>query len=86
MAAFGSGADCRLCVMKLGNAEVSPTHDTVVTDTSYFRTCISAASRTDLAPLYARLEILLDINVGGVLADDVVITHGAQEYLKGAGR
>ena len=39
----GPRADCRLCVMKLGNAEVSPTHDTVVTDTSYARTLISEA-------------------------------------------
>ena len=43
MAEIGPGADCRLCVMKLGNAEVSPTHDTVVKDTSYVRTLISTA-------------------------------------------
>ena len=86
MAASGPGADCRLCVMKLGNAEVSPTHDTVVTDTSYVRTLISEASCKDCAPPYARLVILLDIDVGGVLGDDVLITHGTQEYVKGAGR
>jgi len=37
-------------------------------------------------PLHARLEILLDIDVGGVLADDVPITPGAQACIKGAGR
>ena len=49
-------------------------------------TCISAASCKDCAPHYARLEILLDIDVGGVLGNDVLITHGTQEYAKGAGR
>ncbi len=72
--------------MKLGNAEVSPTHDTVATDTSYVRTLISEASCKDCAPHYARLVILLDIDMGGVLGDDVLITHGTQEYAKGAGR
>ena len=86
MAEIGPGAECLLCVMKLGNAEVSPTHDTVVTDTSYVRTLISEASCKDCAPHYARLVILLDIDMGGVLGDDVLITHGTQEYAKGAGR
>lgn len=72
--------------MKPGNAEVSPTHDTVVTDTSYVRTLISEASCKDIAPHYPRLVILLDIDVGRVLADDVLITPGTQAYIKGAGR
>ena len=83
---IGSEADCRLCDLKLGNAEVRPTHYTVVPYASYRSTCISAASRTEFAPLYARLVILLDIDVGGVLGDDVLITHGTQEYAKDAGR
>ena len=72
--------------MTLGNAEVRPTHHTVVPYASYRSTCISAASCKDCAPHYARLVILLDIDVGGVLGDDVLITHGTQEYVKGAGR
>jgi hypothetical protein len=72
--------------MKLGNAEVRPKHYPAVPYASYRRTYISAASRKDFAPLYARLVILLDIDVGGVLADDVLITHGTQAYVKGTGR
>ena len=69
--------------MKLRNAEVSPTHDTVVTDTSYVRTLISEASCKDCAPHYARLVILLDIDVGVVLLDDLLIKCGTQAYIKG---
>ncbi|GEM_PF-4830026 len=86
MAASGPGADCRLCGLELGNAEVSPTHDTVVTDTSYVRTLISEASCKDFAPHYARLVILFDIDMGVVLAGVVLITHCPQAYVKAAGR
>lgn len=41
---------------------------------------------TDFAPLYARLDSLTDITAGEILADDVVVTSGTQEYAKGAGR
>lgn len=82
----GLTANSRFCDLKLGNAEVRPTHYTVVPYASYRSTCISAASRTDIAAPHPRLEILLDIDVGGVLGDDVLITHGTQEYAKGAGR
>lgn len=57
-----------------------------MTFTSYVRARMSAALRKDFARFYARLLILLDIDVGGVLGNDVLITHGTQEYAKGAGR
>ena len=41
---------------------------------------------TDFAPLYARLDSLTDIPAGEILADDVLVTRGTQEYAKGAGR
>jgi phenylalanine-4-hydroxylase len=41
---------------------------------------------TDFAPLYARLEKLSDIPVGEITPDDVVITRGSQDYVKGADR
>jgi phenylalanine-4-hydroxylase len=47
---------------------------------------LNVTVETDFAPLYARLESLPDIAVGEVVADDVLITRGTQEYVKGAGR
>jgi hypothetical protein len=47
---------------------------------------LNITEETGSAPLHARLEILLDIDVGGVLAEDVLITPGTQAYIKGAGR
>jgi hypothetical protein len=34
------------------------------------------------ASLHAQLEILLDIDADGVLADDLLITPGTQAYIK----
>jgi phenylalanine-4-hydroxylase len=39
---------------------------------------------SDFAPLYAELEKLPDIAVGELLPDDDVITHGTQDYARGA--
>ncbi len=47
---------------------------------------LNVTVETDFAPLYAKLETLPDIQVGEVLADDVLITRGTQAYVKGAGR
>lgn len=47
---------------------------------------LNVTVETDFAPLYAELETLPDISVGAVLADDVLITRGTQDYAKGAGR
>jgi phenylalanine-4-hydroxylase len=41
---------------------------------------------TDFAPLYAQLDTLTDIPVGEIIAEDVLVTLGTQEYAKGAGR
>lgn len=41
---------------------------------------------TDFAPLYAQLDTLTDIPVGEIVAEDVLVTLGTQEYAKGAGR
>jgi phenylalanine-4-hydroxylase len=41
---------------------------------------------TDFAPLYAKLESLPDILVGEIVSEDVVVTYGTQEYVKGASR
>jgi hypothetical protein len=86
MAEIGPGADCLLCGTILTNAEVRPTHYTAVTYMPDVRTRISEASYKDFVPLYARLVILLDIDLGIVWADYACITHGTQEYIKGAGR
>jgi phenylalanine-4-hydroxylase len=47
---------------------------------------LNVTVETDFAPLYAQLETLPDIMAGEVSADDVLRTHGTQEYVKGAGR
>jgi phenylalanine-4-hydroxylase len=47
---------------------------------------LNVTLETDFAPLYAQLETLPDIMAGEVSADDVLHTHGTQEYVKGAGR
>jgi phenylalanine-4-hydroxylase len=47
---------------------------------------LNVTVETDFAPLYAQLETLPDIMAGEVSADDVLHTHGTQEYVKGAGR
>jgi phenylalanine-4-hydroxylase len=39
---------------------------------------------SDFAPLYAEVEKLPDIAVGELLPDDDVITHGTQDYARGA--
>lgn len=41
---------------------------------------------TDFAPLYAKLESMPDILVGEIVSEDVVVTYGTQEYVKGASR
>ena len=38
------------------------------------------------ASLHAQLEILLDIDAGGGLADNLLITPGTRAYIKGASR
>jgi hypothetical protein len=52
----------------------------------YVRTRISTAACKDFTPLYAQLDMLRDIAVGAVLADDERITCGTQAYIKCAGR
>ena len=47
---------------------------------------LNVTVETDFAPLYAQLETLPDIMAGEISADDVLRTHGTQEYAKGAGR
>ena len=47
---------------------------------------LNVTVKTDFAPLYAQLETLPDIRAGEVSADDVLVTHGTQEYAIGAGR
>lgn len=41
---------------------------------------------TDFAPLYAKLESMPDILVGEIVSEDMVVTYGTQEYVKGASR
>jgi phenylalanine-4-hydroxylase len=47
---------------------------------------LNVTLETDFAPLYAQLETLPDIRAGEISADDVLRTHGTQEYAMGAGR
>jgi len=47
---------------------------------------LNVTVETDFAPLYTQLETLTDIRADEILAEDVLRTHGTQEYAKGAGR
>ncbi len=47
---------------------------------------LNVTVETDFAPIYAKLETLADIGAGEILADDVLLTQGTQEYAMGVGR
>lgn len=47
---------------------------------------LNVTVETDFAPLYTILETLPDIRADEIMAEDVLRTHGTQEYAKGAGR